>query len=251
MRTEGFDQKVLEHFGKLLFPTIAQGIINGYNVYKNSRKTDAPYVINYLHSDLGVDARGRQHPHREELMDKLRQFGPAQITEKIVDRIVQRMATYKRGDWEDDPPGVRYFTLDRQELMKENLANFAGLVIVEGMQYDLGVELRTAQEVSRVIDVFNKYTYARKIKRDGTVSSKQNPHAIINAWIVPLITISHHKKRRFSGFQPVAKVSTYKREHEASTLLVRPTALEEYLRAKNEQPHTSMHYANKAFIDYL
>jgi hypothetical protein len=50
------------------------------------------------------------------LADRLTKFVPAHVTESIIDIIAQRMAAYKRGDWEDDPSGTRYFTLEREEL---------------------------------------------------------------------------------------------------------------------------------------
>lgn len=252
MHNTEFDKNLLDQFGKVFFPAIAKGLISGYNVYHEAQKVTAKYLINYLHSDLGIDAYGKPQPHREELMDKLRKFGPAQITEKVTDTIVQSMATYKRGDWENDPPGVRYFTLDRRELKREEIMDYPGTVVVEGLQYDLGIALETLKEVNCVVDVLNKYTYAQKVDKDGTVHKDQaNLDAIVDAWGVPLITITHQTEQDFAGFLPIVKIAIFRQDHEASTLTKNEQDLQEYLNSQKEPLQISRKLVNKVFINYL
>jgi len=251
MHNTEFDKTVLDQFGKVFFPAIANRLISGYNVYHEAQKLTAEYAINYLHSDLGTDGKGKPKPHREELVDKLKKFGPACITEKIIDTIVQRMATYKRGDWENDPEGVRYFTLDRQELKIDDAKDYPGPIVVEGLQYDLGIALETASEVRCVIDVLNKYVYAQIVDKDGRVHKEQeNPDAIANAWRVPLITITRPSNEDFAGFLVVSKISVFRPHYEGSTLTTHPVPLEEYLHSQKEEPRISRKLANKVFTGY-
>ena len=84
-----FDEAVLGKYRTLLFPILAEGMITGYNVYRNRIKTDAPYLVNYLHSDLGTDEHGRMQPHFKELCDCLSSVGQMDLS-KII-RILQTL----------------------------------------------------------------------------------------------------------------------------------------------------------------
>ncbi len=250
-----FDPEALEKSRRLFFPIIAEGIVTGYNVYRHRPETNAPFIVNYLHSDLSFDKTGKPLPHLEELTDKLSKFGPAQIIEKITNSIVDRIAVYKVGDWEENPAGLTFYDQNGKVLSAEDLKKHRGLIVVEGKQYDLGIELSHQTDVDKVLRLLRESVFRYEIDDDGNVKNLNdkpviNRNAISGSWDIPLITLSSRENSKKRGFRPVEEITVTELDHVIATLIDKNAErLRTSLQSQNVAFKRQEKLANSAFID--
>lgn len=248
-----FNKQILRKYRKILFPIIAKEIITGYNVYTNRSPSKSKYMINYLHSDLGFE-NARPQMHLSELIDRLNKFGPPNITNEIVNSVVDRIAMYKIGDWEDNPAGLKFYDKDGKRLSKDLLKNYRGLIVAEGKQYDLGIEICSRQDLNKVLNLFNKYTFVHKINRNGQLINKDgqicfNKNAIHGAWEIPLIIVSANQMRR-KDFSNIAELVIVDKEHEISTLVDKAlVGLEKELNIHKLNYSILRKFVDRAFVE--
>ncbi len=252
---ETFDSKLLDKYRKLFFPVIGDNIITGYNVYKNMFKSTAPFLVNYLHSDLGFDAKGRPHRHREELQDKLSKFGPMRIMENITSSIVDRIAVYKIGDWEENPEGLKFYDGTGKKLSAKELATYRGLLIAEGKQYDMGIELQSRKDLEHILDFFNKYVYAHKIDKMGNLLYRagnivMNEDAIAGSWEIPLITAKGRGSLNRTDYKKVFEVDVKENEYDITALVDKQLRrLKSALKDKGALCLVAKKFANRPFVE--
>jgi len=244
---EDFEKDVLKEFRKLLFPIIVSGKITGYNVYHNRKKSEYPFQVNYLHSDLGLLANGKQHPHREELLDKLKDISSICITEKITDSIIDRIATYKIGDWKENPQGLIFYTDEGRIIDGQELDEYGGIIIAEGKQYDLSLDIEDKQTVWKVLEVLNKYTYRCKVDDSGQVTNELNPNRIFGAWDIPLITITSNSRLHIKGFISIPEIVIRLEEYVGCTLTRRKN-VKRYLEKIKQKVIETKRLVNKPFV---
>jgi len=250
-----FDPEALEKSRQLFFPIIAERIITGYNVYRHKSETNAPFIVNYLHSDLSFDETGKPLPHLEELTDKLSKFGPAQIIEKITNSIVDCVAVYKVGDWEENPTGLIFYDQFGIVLNAENLKKHRGLVVVEGKQYDLGIELFHQREVDEVLHLLRRYVFMYEINDNGNIRNFHgkpviNIDAISGSWDIPLVTLSSKENHKKQGFRHVEEITVTELDHLIVTLIDKNAErLRILLQSQNVAFNRQEKLVNNAFID--
>lgn len=240
-----FDKTVLKRFRELYFPAIKQGLTTGYNVYAEPLVVSAPLCVSYLHSDLGFLPDGRPHPHRQELYDKLVKFGPASISERTLDTVIERIALYELGDWDDNPAGLTFYDEDGTELSLDKLQNHRGKVIVEGKQYNLSVAVASEQDMMRVLDILEKFTYLTKTV-NGRVIKQLNENAITDAWVIPLIMVNSETIPR--QFSSIFEVCFTLNDYESRSLVVTPAKLSDYLVSKGIASKTISAIVNEPFV---
>jgi len=125
----------------MLFPEINRNIITGYNILEKQPKSNAAYLVNYFHSFLGFDPKGRPHAHREALLNELSQFGNTHTVDFVVSAALGRHATYKLGDWDEayDKYALYWDAAEIRRLRKAELQTFAGTIVKEKDEYVLGI----------------------------------------------------------------------------------------------------------------
>ncbi len=243
----------MRKYRKLLFPIISKGIITGYNIYNERPKKTTPFLVNYLHSDLDFE-KGKPKAHLEELLEVLSKFGPVYSRNNLVNSVVDRIAIYKIGDWEENPKGLRFYDKDGKRLSRKNLKTYRGLVVAEGKQCDLGIEIISRKDLNKVLGLFHKYTFAHKIDKKGRPIKEQdqicfNPHAIIGAWEIPLIIISAESMKR-QDYLNIADLNISDKNHEISTITDKSLIdLEKELNSHKVPYLVSRKFCNRAFVE--
>ena len=252
MAAVDFDPAILASFRSVFFPAIVSGQLTGFNVYRERPRSAIPYLVNYLHSDLGLLPDGSPHPHRSELLDKLQQFGQVNILPRLTESIVDRMAIYKVGDWEENPEGLNYYNAEGNPLPVDQLQSYEGLLIVEGKQYDLGIEASTRRDLERILGVLNKYTYMNRVGRRGRILDEENPKAITGAWKIPLVTVTTDRRQKINGFAPISDIAVAISDHEACAIVLSPDPLFQYLASQGLSPAIMEKRVNTPFLkNYL
>ena len=186
------------------FPLIKDRTITGYNLYTEEFDySDAPYFLNYLHSDLKKGDK-----HLEELIeilkaDNLDPKSRMTIKERVIDRsqIASRNAVYiVEPEWEN-PQNMNYFDFTGNPIpLAQGLQT--ELLIGESVQYDLLLRIEDLKELRRAIDLFKKYTSKLKLDKKGNIIkvrkriSVSNADAITNSWLVPLLFCSSSDNKK-------------------------------------------------------
>ncbi len=245
-----FDEKILEKYRKILFPEIKGGIITGYNVYYDKPVRTYQFLINYLHSDLGFDEKGKPHKHREELLKKLSKVGKLNFRKSLVNSIIDRIAIYKIGDWEENPENLRFFDSEGNLILYKDMNKYEGVLIAEGKQYNLGVELDNLEALNLILNLLNKYTYACKLTSKGKLENKKNQHAIYGAWEIPLIVVGLETPLKRQDFRRVFEFNIKDEKHDICALVRKhEKKLNDHLRRKTLNFYKTKKYANRPFVE--
>lgn len=245
-----FDEAILQRYRKLFFPAIGGRIITGYNVYVDRGVGQAPFIINYLHSDLDVDENGRPHRHKQELLDVLKKSSDVKTGEQIVNSVVDRLAVYKIGEWDENPTGLKFYGADGNELQPEDLMIYRGTIIAEGRQFEMSVMVDGESDVKHVLNLFNKYTYKMKVDSRGEVKDENNPHAIFGAWEIPLIVVTAQNGLKRHDFRSISDIIVKDDDHEISTLVKKQRKrFEQFLSGKGVPFCRIRKYANRPFVE--
>ena len=245
-----FNETILQKYRRLLFPTIGDKVITGYNVYLDRDVCKAPFVITYLHSDLDMDENGQPQRHKQELLEVLQKSSDIQTGEQIVNSIVDRLAVYKIGEWDENPAGLKFYDADGNEMQPEELLMYRGTIIAEGRQFELSVMVEDETDVKHVLNLFNKYTYKIKVDSRGEVKSENNPHAIFGAWEIPLIVVTAQNGLKRHDFRSISDVIVKDDDHEISTLVKKQIRrFEQFLSGKGVPFCRIRRYANRPFVE--
>lgn len=245
-----FDEVILQKYRKLFFPAIGKRIITGYNVYVGRDGEQAPFVINYLHSDLDVDEGGKPHRHKQELLDVLKRSSDVQTGEQIVNSVVDRLAIYKIGEWDENPAGLKFYDSEGNELQPEELLMYRGTIIAEGRQFEMSVMVEGESDVKHVLNLFNKYTYKMKVDSRGEVKNENNPDAIFGAWEIPLIVVTAQSSLKRHDFRSISDIIVNDDDHEISTLVKKQRKTFEKFLSMNGVPYFRIgKYANRPFVE--
>jgi hypothetical protein len=245
-----FDELLLQKYRRLLFPAIGERITTGYNVYVDRPTREAPFVINYLHSDLDMDETGHPHRHKQELIELLRKSSDIQAGEQMVNSVVDRLAVYKIGEWDENPEGLKFYDIHGRRLLPEELVSYRGIIIAEGKQYELNISVGTEHDVKHVLDLFNKHVFKLKVNSRGECGEKNNPYAIFGAWETPLIVVTSQSGLKRQDFKSVSDLIIADGNHEISALVKRQRKkFEQFLLSKGLQFRRTKRYANRAFVD--
>ena len=206
--------------------------------------------MDYLHSDLGMDEKGKPQRHKKELADKLSKIGKVDIQENFINMVTDRVSIYRVDIWKENPEGLKFFDVERNLIACEELEQFRGLLIAEGKQYQLRIEIDDFKLLNSVLNFFNKYSYNYKVNSKGQLSNIKNPDAIYNAWDIPLIIISSEVTLKRSDYRSVIDFTIDDENHEISTLVRKQaTHLEEILRDNTLLFTKERRYANRPFIE--
>ena len=245
-----FDAEILQKYRELLFPAIGQRIITGYNVYIDRKTGQAPFVISYLHSDLDADETGKPHRHKQELLEVLQKSSDIQTGEQIVNSVVDRLAVYKIGEWDENPAGLKFYDTSGRELKPEELLTYRGTIIAEGRQFELSIMVGDETDVKHVLDLFNKYTYKMKVNSRGEIKEEMNPYAIFGAWEIPLLVVTAQTRLKRHDFRSISDIIVKNDDHEISTLVKKQRKrFEQFLLVKEVPFCRIKKYANRPFIE--
>ncbi len=244
-----FNEEILKKYRRLLFPVIGRGVITGYNVYVDRLVSSAPYVVNYLHADLGFDENGVPHRHREELVDILSRFTQLKVREKIVSSVTDRVAVYKIGEWEENPEDLKFYDPSGNYIPLGDLPDYEGILIAEGKQFDLGIEIENQRDLQYLLNLLNKYVYAIKVNQDGKVQfGTPNPNAVYGAWEIPLLVITGEKLKR-RDYRRIFDIVIVD-DHEISTLIRKQLRIfEDFLQGKDLFYTKIRKSANRPFVE--
>ncbi|MBI4453094.1 hypothetical protein HY636_00455 [Candidatus Woesearchaeota archaeon] len=245
-----FDENILQKYRILLFPQIAIGAITGYNVYADRVTSNSPIIVNYLHSNLGLNDDGTPHRHRKELMERLSELAQLKVQERVVNSVVDRVAVYKIGDWKENPLGLVFYDIKGNAIAIEDLEDYEDILIAEGKQFDLRLEIEDSNLLKKVLALFNKYTYAHKVNSFGLVKEITNPDAIFDAWEIPLIVVTSNEDLRRKDFRRIFDITITDYLYEISSLVRQQrNTFEDYLKEKGVEFKRIKRYANRSFVE--
>src|SRR3989344_7995483 len=165
MNRSNFDESARQYYRNLLFPIIREGIITGYNLYRERFTTDSPFTVTYFHSDLKIPSSR----HLRELTDKLKDECDQRITERITDSVIARIAAYKVGEWEANPRNIKFFDVDGNEIPLKDIDYHEGIIIAEGRQYELNLRVENKKELRRLLKVMNRTVNFYEIDKYGKI----------------------------------------------------------------------------------
>lgn len=243
-----FNADLLRKWRQTLFPAIGQGIITGYNIYVDRSLPDAPYVMRYLHAGLGIDDQGNANPHREALLEVLKKEADIKSIARTVYTIVDRLAVYKRGEWKNDPPKVKYFNLNGGEIQRDHVPIYDSLAIIEDKQFELSIAIGDERGAHHVLDNLDKYTYKFLLDAKWNLTDKTNPFAIIGAWDFPLIIVNASQPLMRGDLTNIQEILIFDEDHDLCSLVRKQTRqFEEYLDNLLINYKTATRQANKLF----
>ncbi len=194
------EKSKIQKIRETLFPLIGNNVITGFNIYENQFHQKSKYLLSYLHSELNPEDK-----HRQELIEKIKQYADIDIIQNMLFEIVDRHTSYKlKSGWK----AGHYYTI-KAKLLTETEANLAlkrkDVVIGVDIQDDMKIHIDDYRELLQVIDVFNRYANTYVInKNTGKFEKKRkgkklinifNEKAIPGSWEIPLITLSTKEKR--------------------------------------------------------
>ncbi len=241
-----FNPKTLQQFRKLLYPAIAQGIITGYNVY-NEPKDPTDTAIHYLHSDLGSDANGRNAEHLDTLIQTLQNRFPTLVTTNIASSVTDRHAVYQKGDWLDNPQGIKFYDAKGYRLRKRDVSSYLGPVIMEGNQYDISITPEHCKQFEPIIALLRRYTHQKLIDKHHLLTARDNLHSIIGSWDIPLITHNLYSRHMKKVDEVCINIDSY----QSRTFLAYSIPLINFLKNSTEMIKSTA-YVNKSFYyNYL
>ncbi|HLC22239.1 MAG TPA: hypothetical protein VJJ79_00510 [Candidatus Nanoarchaeia archaeon] len=259
-----------ERIKEILFPAIAVDIITGYDVYKEKQKgLNTTFTVNYLHANLEpTDA------HRQELEEKIKEYGIHSILQSIRCQRLDRTAIYRleygwHADEYYDAEG-NSITLDQvNELIKHE-----STVIGLSKQYNLQMGIDDKKTLDLLLNILRKhanlYVINKKTGKPVKYSSdnglKQNrKHKIHDAWEIPIIGVETAKDIQLEGYRRVNKIFmdgfgddiyTFVDKKWADTIkhpkknLVYPT-FKEYLEDTNISYSVSHSLVNNILVEWL
>lgn len=184
------NENILEQIRKLFFPTIKEGILTGYNMYAEKIEiAKIPYTLNYAHSDLT-----KRHRHYKESSDLLEKEGFVESLLTIKYRLIDRYATYITiPRW--GKKKMRYFLIDGTEIDFEKAKSLEVMLVGEGKEYDLYLQVKDESELQELTKIFKLYTnkyqlnYLGRVKYDKNKKPLKNTSAIYNAWEFPYLQL--------------------------------------------------------------
>ena len=247
-----FNEGILEKYRRILFPEIGNGIISGYNVYLDRPTRTMNFLVEYLHSELSKDEHGETHVHRIELYKRLDDLGNPNISEIPVRRIVDRMAIYRQQTWGSDPDGSRYFDKTGNSIPVESLLFLPpnSIILVEGKQYQLSIEIDEIQALNELLDAFNQYANFFTLDVSGLSTGQENPNAIHSAWEVPLVIVSASRDLVRPDYSEVTDFVLSDVDHLISSLLpINSDRLERVLELNGLFFDKQLKYANRQFVN--
>jgi len=190
------NEKDLRRIRNTYFPFIKERMITGYNIHmKEYPFENAEFILSYLHANLKPNDR-----HLRELSDILsRECSLEKIVftnGRVINRseILQREADYLTVPNWDDPQDMRYFTLEGDELSRDD-AKKLEVVIGESLQYNLLIRLSNEIDLRNIVNVFKKYAPKYNLDRKGNSTKFKNKDAIFDAWYVPMLFFSTKVKK--------------------------------------------------------
>ncbi len=246
---EVFEEEVLDGFRKIFFPPIRLKLLSGYNVYRNRQADSAPYTVHYLHSDLNISESGERDTHLDELVLQLDQHGHPIVSEQLIHSLVARMAVYRMGEWEENPVGLHFYDLEGRHLDVTSLKSYSDPVVIEGKQYDLGLEVRSSTDLRNVLKIFRDYAYAYLLDPQGDITDRPNPKAGSGAWKIPLLVVSTERRPRLRDFCPITDIETNITEYAGSTLVVNARTLQDHFAQRKILVSTTLRFVNEVFVN--
>jgi hypothetical protein len=214
-----FDEAILENFRRQLFPEIGNGVISGYNVYLERPARTKKYLIEYLHSDLGKDENGYEYKHGIQLIEKIGDYCSPSIQEVFVRRIVDRISIYRRGRWDSDPPGTRFFDKHGNQIEIGRPTNYSGPIILEGKQHQLSVDVDELGNLNIILNLINQYANKFVLDSEELHAGQMNSLAINNAWDTPLVIVSSDDTLLRPDFVEVLDIVVRENDHIMSSLV--------------------------------
>ncbi|MEK6936701.1 MAG: hypothetical protein AABW58_01370 [Nanoarchaeota archaeon] len=222
-KRSNFSRRELKRFRRIFFPLIANGTISGYNHYPKVHKRKARFLVNYLHANLGRKPDGRDEDHKAELTDKIKISGLAHLVRRVHKDVIERIAMYRlKTDWLNED--LRLYDEHGNPLNHQDALLYGGVIIGEGKQYDLAIEVANGRDLKELLNLFGKITNKYKIDNSGNLieiegKKLENQEAISDAWEVPIILVSTKRRTDLDGFDRIKKIIIKKNQSEISTLI--------------------------------
>ncbi len=248
-----FDPEVLKRTRKLFFPAIATDIITGYNIYPESpARPYAKFQVSYLHSNLNEN-----NEHRQELEEKIKEFGITVVLRPARCQRVDRTAAYRlEQGWQAD----EYYDAKGNSIPQNRVDDLVkqGIPIIGvSKQYDLRICIDDQKTLCALLEIFRKYVNAYLInKKTGKPITYQSgnerrirrnrKHKITDAWEIPFVSVDTNEDIQLQGFQQVKKISIDGFDADISTLIDKKW--EDEIR----HPDQDMQYPTfKAYLEYM
>ena len=253
---EKFSNDELKKFRQILFPLISSGTITGYNHYPEKYTGKANYLIEYLHSNLGKYADGRDQEHKEELIGKIKTLCLTHLIESTTDKIIKRTTLYDlQPEWINN--NLKLYDANGNTLSQDQAMIYDGTIIGEEKQHSLFIEINKREDLSTILSIFKQFTNKYKLDSSGQISKINgkkavNLEAITDAWEIPVILITPNRKTKIETYMTINKISIDKRNSELSTL-VKSTKrkLITELNNKNAPHKITKILANRLFHDWI
>ena len=217
-----FTQRELKVFRRILFPLIADGVITGYNHYPQTYQRKSPYLVNYLHANLGKYPDGRDEEHKAELLHKMGSFGLTDIIESTKEGLVERVTLYRlKPDWIKN--NLKLYDGNGKQLSLEEALIHRGLVIGEAKQLDWFINLEKKSDLKALLEIFKRFANKYRLDKTGDIlkigeNKLSNPEAVKDSWEVPIVLLSSREKISISGYKKIKRIKVKKEASEISTL---------------------------------
>lgn len=196
---------------EILFPAIAVDIITGYDIYKEKQKGfNTKFTVNYLHANLEP-----ADVHRQELEEKIKEYGLHVILQSIRCQRLDRTAIYRlEYGWRADEyydAGGNSITIEQvDELVKYNVP-----VIGLSKQYNLRIGIDDKKTLDILLNILRKHANAYVINKKTGKPVKyysddwlkhNRKHKIHDAWDIPFIGVETTEDINLEGYQRVNKI---------------------------------------------